>query len=86
MVNAADGAGAITAALYLSEFVSPLGGSPMGATSDCEKEAGSAESSTTTNSSAGTWFHIDFMGTKAGCAEPQGLRVAFEYIRRFLHR
>ena len=87
MVNAADGAGAITAALYLSEFVSPLGGSPLGhITSDCEKEAGSAEPSTTTNSSAGTWFHLDFMGTKAGAAEPQGLRSSFEYIRRFLHR
>ena len=27
------------------------------------------------------WFHVDFMGSKGGNAEPQGMRAVYEYIK-----
>ena len=78
LVNAAEGAGAITAALYLQEFVGKP--SPVSETSDKEQEK-DGEASITSGNGKPLWVHIDFMGTKAGMAEPQGLRSCFEYIK-----
>lgn len=30
------------------------------------------------------WFHVDFMGSKGGAAEPQGMRSVFEYLKRYI--
>ena len=30
------------------------------------------------------WFHIDFMGSKNGHAEPQGMTAVYEYIKQFI--
>jgi len=30
------------------------------------------------------WFHIDFMGSKGGRAEPQGMRAVYAYLRNHL--
>lgn len=86
LVNAAEGAGAITAALYLQEFVGKS--SPASESSDKEQEKDGEASGTDTSSGSSSggngkplWMHIDFMGTKAGMAEPQGLRSCFEYIK-----
>ena len=110
LVNAGDGAGAITAALYLQEFVgSPAGGGAAGngadkgekteeAEGDGEGEGegdkegegrdGAVEGSKGHKGGrkAPLWFHIDFMGSKAGHAEPQGMRAVYEYIKREMWR
>lgn len=77
LVNAGEGAGAITAALYLQEFV---GGRKDTSASAAVTEDGDDVS--TTASTAPLWLHIDFMGTKGASAEPQGLRAVFEYIKK----
>lgn len=84
LINAAEGGygGAITAALYLSEFIS----------TDTTNSS-SDEKSSNTNSdtdikdenkkkAAPLWFHIDFMGSKSNYAEPQGMMACFEYLTR----
>ena len=93
LVNAAEGAGAITAALYLSEFVAPLGGGlagppPIAGAADGGKDTGgegdaaAGASISAAGPSKAVWFHVDFMGTKGGVAEPQGMKAVFEYIKR----
>ena len=130
LVNAPEGmGGAISAALYLSEFVNiPIVSAGSSAGSNAGAESGvntgstlspensvSASTSTSTNtntidvtkvdsnstsfssssssiSSSSTegknrsscpplWVHVDFMGSKAGMAEPQGMRAVFEFIK-----
>ena len=96
LVNAAEGAGAITAALYLSEFVAPLGGGlagppPIAGSSEGKDAGGGGEGDAAVGSSLAAagpskavWFHVDFMGTKGGVAEPQGMKAVFEYIKRHI--
>lgn len=90
LVNAAEGpGGAITAALYLSEFLKSKKPHRRNATDveineesvDSEGEDSVKENSNTTQDKV-TWFHIDFMGSKGDMAEPQGLISTFEYLRR----
>jgi leucyl aminopeptidase len=75
LVNAGEGGGgAIIAALYLSEFLTkPTKKDEEGGTTDDDSKAKKP-----------IWFHIDFMGTKNGVAEPQGMRSIYEYINREL--
>jgi leucyl aminopeptidase len=78
-VNSAEGglAGAITAALYLSEFIVP--------SAPKSSESGGAESSANPSEQGSSnicWFHIDFNGFKKGAAKSQGLQSVFEYIRK----
>ena len=87
MVNAVEGGmgGAITAALYLSEF---LASKKHLTDSDDEEDCDYTDNSITNSEShlsAGKtplWVHIDFMGSKGGMAEPQGLLTMYEYIKQ----
>ena len=84
LVNAAEGAGAITAALYLAEFVAPLSAAAASAKDKGEDEGEGGDAPAATHPTRGVWMHLDFMGTKQGAAEPQGMRAVFEYIKRVI--
>ena len=101
--------GAITAALYLSEFLDPMKSKKsedkdsndemndkeiIATTNEKNKidskESGSTVSATNNGDSLNenevvkssmVWFHVDFMGSKGGNAEPQGMRAVYEYIK-----
>lgn len=77
--------GAITAALYLSEFIVPW--KSKNASSSLEREDGGRNGTETIASEKGKdiiWFHIDFMGSKNGHAEPQGMAAVLEYVKKFI--
>ena len=42
---------------------------------------GAADSDNEEPKSSMIWFHVDFMGSKGGNAEPQGMRAVYEYIK-----
>lgn len=86
--------GAITAALYLSEFITPVPvKSKVEQTTDPDGVAdisalkvstsldSDAESEKPPVASTMTWFHVDFGGSKGGAADPQGMRAVYEYIK-----
>jgi hypothetical protein len=78
--------GAITAALYLSEFIVPWKSS-TNVSSTLEGEDGGRNGTETIANEKGKdiiWFHIDFMGSKNGHAEPQGMTAVLEYIKKFI--
>ena len=83
MINSGVG-GAITAALYLSEFVTRKPNKSIDANNeeDESEELTEAKNETENTFKPFVWFHLDFMGTKDSKAEPQGLRAMFEYIRK----
>ena len=86
--------GAITAALYLSEFIVPLNRNASSSPSHCNQsepiDANSGgeglhekiDDAASKKPVETVWFHIDFMGSKNGQSEPQGLRAVFEYVKR----
>lgn len=82
--------GAITAALYLSEFIVPWKSTRNISSSAAVEGAdggGRNETSEKIANEKGNdviWFHIDFMGSKNGHAEPQGMAAVFEYIKKFI--
>ena len=105
--------GAITAALYLSEFISPVkknksdekdgkDGKDENESTDGKEENDGKDRKDEKDEKDGkegkdgkdgkdgddgggekkvVWFHVDFMGSKGGSAEPQGMRAVFEYIK-----
>ena len=89
--------GAITAALYLSEYINPVKKTEDKSTEDkIEKDSKAiVDAAIVPDSSLPSepveeekekksklvWFHLDFMGSKGGNAEPQGMRAVFEYIK-----
>ena len=93
--SATPGGGAITAALYLSEFISPLVTTSVGTTGEnaSASSIGSA-TSTSANTDAGAgaaapppplWFHIDFYALdRKGRATPQGVRAMYAYIQKHI--
>ena len=97
IVHYCSGGGAITAALYLSEFITPVStkdASDSSEDKDNEDKTDSSSSSkaevdtaksndekATSSAPSMTWFHVDFMGSKGSSAEPQGMRAIYEYIR-----
>ena len=73
--SATPAGGAITAALYLSEFISPW------ETSVVYKQSNSVASA------APLWFHLDFYALdKKGYALPQGMRAMFAYIQHHIKK
>jgi len=88
MVNSGGaGGGAITAALYLSEFISPpTTATAQGSDSEDEDEGEDEKEQEDADEKSGginngmTWVHLDFMGMKGELAEPQGLRTMYSYI------
>jgi hypothetical protein len=42
------------------------------------------EGSTSSSGGKPLWAHVDFMGTKNGMAEPQGLRTFYSYIKNHI--
>lgn len=81
--------GAITAALYLSEFITPVpvkDGTEQTQDSDVVADQSGIKVSASVDGDsekppAMTWFHVDFMGSKGGAADPQGMRAVYEYIK-----
>jgi Cytosol aminopeptidase family, catalytic domain len=84
LVNAAEGAGAITAALYLQEFVSKTSTAPQQSAGEGGDKEEDKEGSTSNSGGKPLWAHVDFMGTKNGMAEPQGLRTFYSYIKNHI--
>lgn len=81
------GGGAIFAALYLSEFLrksSKVGESKAEGNSSDPSYTQQASSRDSNSAKSHVWFHMDFMGSKNGIAEPQGMRAIYEYIKREL--
>ena len=87
MVNAVEGGlgGAITAALYLSEY---LNSRKPSTDEDDQLDICGVDDDVNDSSSDDKptkepfWVHVDFMGAKLGMGEPQGLRAMYEYIKR----
>jgi hypothetical protein len=83
-VNAADGlGGAITAALYLSEFIYPIETKTDKEKVDETDEIKIEDIDTRKNDipietekSKMVWFHVDFPGS-----EPRGMKTVYEYIK-----
>jgi hypothetical protein len=95
IVHYCRGGGAITAALYLSEFITPVSTKDASDSSEDKDNEDKTDSSSSSSkvevdvtksndgkpTSSATWFHVDFMGSKGSSAEPQGMRAVYEYIR-----
>ena len=78
--------GAITAALYLSEFITPWKSrnDSVAVEGKGDRSRNDTEKAADAKGKELIWFHIDFMGSKNGHAEPQGMSAVFEYIKQFL--
>jgi len=86
--SATPGGGAITAALYLSEFISPLV-TTSPATTGANASASTGERAPKRGAAASAfpplWFHIDFYAlNKKGAAMPQGVRAMYAYIQKHI--
>ena len=91
MVNAVEGGlgGAITAALYLSEYLNSRKSTPSTDEQGnvCEDADDDEDESRISNDFKSEkkeplWVHVDFMGMRQGLGEPQGLRAMYEYIKK----
>lgn len=72
--------------ISLSESVAAVKGGQSGGVHVDAVIPPSSDTVSTTGSAAAApkpiWFHIDFMGSKGGQAEPQGMRAVYEFIKR----